>query len=175
MTNANDPLVSVVIATYNRSNVLRHAIRSVFNSTLSEWELIVVGDHCTDDTEAVVGEFDDPRVRFVNLAENSGEQAVPNNTGIAMANGRYIAFLNHDDLFFPDHLATSIDWLETKKADLVWGPYAIAMPESTARVEQGNRRFEIAGVPRTDGYDPLTFVLASAWVMRRDLAERVGP
>ena len=58
------PLVSIVIATYNRSQVVAHAIDSVRRSTVADWELIVVGDHCTDDTEAVVAGFADPRITW---------------------------------------------------------------------------------------------------------------
>ena len=61
----------------------------------------MVGDHCTDDTEAVVAGFADPRITWVNLAENAGEQSGPNNEGIRRARGRYLAFLNHDDSVFP--------------------------------------------------------------------------
>ena len=98
---SHPPLVSIVIATYNRSQVVAHAIASVRRSTITDWELIVVGDHCTDDTEAVVAGFADPRITWVNLAENAGEQSGPNNEGIRRARGRYLAFLNHDDLVLP--------------------------------------------------------------------------
>ena len=76
------PIVSVVLATYNRSRVLAHAIESVRSSTLTDWELIVVGDHCTDDTAEVVASFDDPRITFINLPQNVGEQSGPNNEGV---------------------------------------------------------------------------------------------
>ena len=85
------PLVSIILATYNRSPVLAHAIESVRRSTLTDWELIVVGDGCTDDTAAVVASFDDPRVTFINLPRNVGEQSGPNNEGLRLARGRYIA------------------------------------------------------------------------------------
>jgi glycosyltransferase involved in cell wall biosynthesis len=70
--------------------------------TLADWELIVVGDRCTDDTEVVVRGFPDPRIRFVNLERNFGEQSVPNNEGVRLAQGRFIAYLNHDDLWLPE-------------------------------------------------------------------------
>src|SRR4051812_41373880 len=94
------PLVTVINATYNRSRVLAHAVESVRRSTLQDWELIVVGDHCTDDSAAVVAACADARVRFVNLPRNTGEQSGPNNEGVRLARGRYLAFLNHDDLYF---------------------------------------------------------------------------
>ena len=120
MSTTSPPIVSVVMATYNRSAVLRHAIQSVIQSRLSEWELIVVGDHCTDDTAEAVAAFDDPRVRFINLERNCGEQSAPNNAGLRLARGRYVAFLNHDDLYFPDHLGSCVDRLVATGADLVW-------------------------------------------------------
>src|SRR5688572_8257735 len=75
------PSISVVIATYNRSRMLAYAIESVLRQTFTDWELIVVGDACTDDTAEVVARYvaADPRVRFVNLERNWGEQSAPNN------------------------------------------------------------------------------------------------
>ena len=171
----NRPVVSVVMATYNRSSVLRHAVQSVLNSRFTAWELIVVGDHCTDDTAEAVAGFGDPRVSFVNLTRNCGEQSAPNNAGLRLVRGRYVAFLNHDDLYFPDPLAACVDRLDSTDADLVWVPFADARPGSAEALERGEWRFEIGGVPRGDGYDPLVFVYASAWVFKRELIERVGP
>jgi glycosyltransferase involved in cell wall biosynthesis len=79
------PSLSVVVATYNRSNVLRLAVESVLWQTFEDWELWVVGDACTDDTEEVMRDFGDPRVKFVNLELNVGEQSEPNNEGFNRA------------------------------------------------------------------------------------------
>ena len=168
------PLVSVVLATYNRSRVLAHAIDSVRNSTLTDWELLVVGDHCTDDTADVVASRRDPRIRFVNLPENAGEQSGPNNEGVRLARGRYLAYLNHDDMFFPDHLATSVAWCEQSRADLVWSPVLMALPATPSEIAAGAWRFQLSGVPPGDDYHPRVFVFASAWLLTRELAARVG-
>ena len=64
------PLVSVVTATYNRSHVLRAAITALRRQTLADWEQIIVGDACSDDTGRVIASFADPRLRFVNLERN---------------------------------------------------------------------------------------------------------
>ncbi len=74
-------MISVVTATYNRSNVLFYAISSLIRSTFEDWELIIVGDACTDDTREVVAGFADSRIRFYNLAENFGDQSGPDNSG----------------------------------------------------------------------------------------------
>lgn len=169
------PAVSVVIATYNRTHTLRHAVQSVCNSSLTDWELIVVGDACADDTATCVAAFNDPRIRFVNLPERTGDQSGPNNHGLALSRGRYVAFLNHDDIYLPDHLAGCMAELERSGADLVWVPCAVARPKAVA---DGGRPFSFAlmGVPQsTSSYSPFATCLASSWMFRRGLADRVGP
>jgi glycosyltransferase involved in cell wall biosynthesis len=120
MVNRAPPVVSVVISTFNWSSVLRYAITSVLAQSFEDFELIVVGDCCTDDSEAVVKSFDDPRIRWHNLAEHAGGQFGPNNQGVALARGRYIAYLGHDDLWHRDHLAVLVAAIEAHKADLVF-------------------------------------------------------
>lgn len=105
------PTVSVIIPTYNYSNVLRCAIESVLLQTLQDFELIVVGDGCTDDSEDVVKSFDDPRVQWHNLPQNYGNQGPANRTGLEMARGEYIAYLGHDDLWLRDHLDIALNAL----------------------------------------------------------------
>ncbi len=169
------PLVSIVLATYNRSAILAHAIDSVRRSTFQAWELIVVGDCCTDDSAAVVAACADPRVRWINLEHNVGEQSGPNNEGVRRARGRHLAFLNHDDLYFPDHLETAVGHLERTGADFVWAPIISAMPVSAEDLADGRWAMRVIGVTPGDAYDPHVFVFASAWLMTRDLAARIGP
>ncbi len=111
------PVVSVIIPTYNRSKVLRYAILSVLQQTLSDFELLVIGDGCTDDTEQVVRGFEDSRITWHNLPENTGNQAIPNNTGLHMSKGEFVAYLGHDDLWYPTHLETLVTRLENENAD----------------------------------------------------------
>lgn len=160
------PLVSVVTATYNRSHVLRTAIASLRRQTLTDWEQIIVGDACSDDTERVVAAFADPRLRFVNLNENVGEQSGPNNEGIRRARGRYIAFLNHDDLWLPDHLESLVKVIEARQADLAYARGISVLPD-------GSRR--LLGAAPGGVYLPIADVHASLWLCRRDLFADVGP
>jgi glycosyltransferase involved in cell wall biosynthesis len=129
------PLVSIVIATYNWSSVLRYAIESVLRQSYSNWELIVVGDGCTDDSEAVVRSFADPRIRWTNLPENTGSQSAPNNAGIALAKGEYVAYHGHDDLWLPDHLIRLVGALERSGAGIASTAYeTVGPPGSNFRV-----------------------------------------
>jgi GT2 family glycosyltransferase len=160
-------LVSVVIATYNRSNVLRLAMESVRWQTYPQREIIVVGDCCTDDTADVVASFGDPAIRFDNLPDNFGEQSAPNNFGCRHARGEFIAFLNHDDLYLPRHLANAVGLLREAEADLVFARrYSVDGPEAPPSLRPPVGRFQ---------YDPGFSVPASCWVFRRGLVDEIGP
>lgn len=159
------PRVSIITATYNRSDVLRCAIECVLHQTVDDWEYIIIGDACTDDTAEVVASFADPRIRFVNRAENFGEQSAPSNEAFALTSGKYIAYLNHDDLWFPDHLETLLSYIEETGAGLVYAlPLAID-------------RNGLSFLGRTNAelrYGPTHFVVASLWLVRRELIEELG-
>lgn len=160
------PTVSVVIATYNRSNVLRYTLRSLVMQTFADWEAWVIGDACTDDTAQVVASIGDPRITFVNLENNHGEQSAPNNEGVRRSRGAYVAYLNHDDLWFPDHLASALEVLEAGEADLAFGLLDII---------DGAGHRTLGGAVPGGSFQPHNWVPASAWVMKRALFDRAGP
>lgn len=109
------PKVTAIIPTYNWSSVLPYSIGSALNQTFSDFELLVIGDGCTDDSGEVVEEFArrDARVRWINLERNVGNQYGPNNEGIRVARGEYIAHLGHDDLWMPRHLERLVAQMES--------------------------------------------------------------
>jgi len=162
----HSPVVSVIIATYNRSQVLHYAIASVIHSTFTDWELIVVGDACTDDSESVVRFFKDPRIRFFNLKENFGDQGGPNNEGFRHAHGRYIAYLSHDDLWMPDHLETALRGMKDTGADFV-----TTLGVSVTQTGQNT----ILGTLAKDCFIPTKGIPASVWLLKREVLEEVGP
>ena len=159
------PLVTVIIQAYNRSNILGYVIRTVLAQTHSDWELLVIGDECTDATGEVVASFSDPRIRFCNLESRVGDQSGPTNEGIRLARGRYIALLNHDDFWFPDHLAHAVAAIESSGADLVFTLQLEADPDGRWRVN--------AAFPE-GRFDPVTHPNASTWLFRRELPQRIG-
>lgn len=121
MSQPSTPLVTIIIATYNRADTLKYAIESVLWQTYKNFELWVIGDCCTDHTERIVKSFaDDPRVNWYNLPRNSGYQSKPNNEGIRRAKGSLIAYLNHDDIWLPNHLEDTVAHIERTNADIVF-------------------------------------------------------
>src|SRR5438045_2228166 len=113
------PLVSIIIPTYNWSSVLRYALQSVLGQTMRAYQLLVIGDGCTDDSADVVAAANDPRIRWHNMPTNSGSQSIPNNTALEMARGTYIAYHGHDDIWHPTHLERLTHALQNTDAD--WG------------------------------------------------------
>ena len=106
------PRVTVVTSTYNYATVLPHAIGSVLDQSYTDFEMLVVGDGCTDESADVVEAITDPRVHWHNLPENTGHQSGPNNEGIRRARGDVIAYLGHDDLWLPRHLEHLVDAID---------------------------------------------------------------
>jgi glycosyltransferase involved in cell wall biosynthesis len=101
------PIVSIVIATRNRADLLRESIASCLEQTVPDFEIIVVDDASEDATEHAVASFDDARIRYVRLPERSGVAAARNH-GNALAKGAYIAVHDDDDLMLPDRLETQL-------------------------------------------------------------------
>lgn len=107
------PLISVVIPTYNRANYLKEAIKSVLAQTHREVQIIVADDGSTDDTASVVSSFGD-KVKY--LFQDNLERGAARNYGIRNSAGEYVAFLDSDDLWLPDHLQTCLKTCESTGA-----------------------------------------------------------
>lgn len=173
------PAISVVIATYNRSRALAYAIESVLGQTFTDWELIVVGDACTDDTAEIVTRYveADPRVRFVNLEHNWGEQSAPNNIGRSLARAPLIAYLSHDDFWLPHHLKACSEALTGTGADLVLGTAANISFEG-GRLAFDTQHVLLQGMGERHRWSPsdldASVVAASCWLIRADALDRVG-
>lgn len=104
--------VSIITACYNSAAYLPDTARSVFDQTFSDWEWIIVDDCSTDTSADIIATLAgrDSRVKAVRLNENSGA-AVSRNVGIEASRGRYIAFLDSDDLWSPQKLARQLSWM----------------------------------------------------------------
>jgi glycosyltransferase involved in cell wall biosynthesis len=120
------PRVSVIIATYNWATVLPYSIGSVLDQTFEDFELLVIGDGCTDESGEIVEAIDDPRVRWHNLPVNTKHQTGPNNEGLRLACGEVIAYLGHDDLWLPHHLEVLLEAVDDGASMVVSSYLAVA-------------------------------------------------
>ena len=107
----NKGLVSIVMPSYNTAKYIEEAIVSVLNQTYPYWELIVVDDCSTDSTEKVLKQYlMDNRIHFLKNEKNSGA-AVSRNYALREAKGKWIAFLDSDDLWLPEKLEKQIGFM----------------------------------------------------------------
>ncbi len=130
------PLISVVIPTYNSARYLPGTIESVLSQSWQDFEIIIVDDGSTDNTQEVVGDFNSNKIRYMRI-ENSGGPARPRNVGIHHARGKYISLFDSDDLMAKEKLEEAVGFLERyPKLGLVF-----------ANFERCNERGE--GIPGT--------------------------
>lgn len=104
-------LVSIIMPSYNTAQYIKESIESVQNQTYSNWELIIVDDCSTDNTDEIVESIVDERIRYIKNEKNSGA-AVSRNRALREAKGRWIAFLDSDDLWLSDKLEKQIRFME---------------------------------------------------------------
>lgn len=103
-------LVSIVMPSYNAEKYIAGSIQSVLAQTYRNWELLVVDDCSTDHTAAIVAEYHDPRIRYIRNEQNSGA-AVSRNRALREAKGRWIAFLDSDDIWHPEKLERQLSFM----------------------------------------------------------------
>ncbi len=121
---APPPLVSVIMPMHNAEAFVGAAIRSVQGQTVTDWELLAIDDSSTDESVTVAGDAAaaDPRIRVLRN-DGPGGAGPTRNVGIAAARGRYIAFLDSDDLWLPSKLEKQLALLEVTGAPLVYSAY----------------------------------------------------
>jgi len=123
-----NPLVSVILPTYNRSSLLRRAIKSVLVQSYVDYELIIVDDCSIDNTEEVVNSFNDKRIFYYKLGQNTGGSFVPHQVGSNKSNGKYIAILDDDDYWLEiDKLRLQVEYLEKHPQTVLVGTNAITI------------------------------------------------
>jgi glycosyltransferase involved in cell wall biosynthesis len=164
-----NPQVSVIIPTYNRGWTIREAVDSVLIQDYKDFELIVVDDGSTDNTPEVLGAY--CGVIKVFRQENKGVSAA-RNRGIAEASGRFIAFLDSDDLWFPQKLSRQVEFFNTTPDALICQTEEIWI-RNGVRVNPKKRHKKPSGMI----FEPslaLCLVSPSAVMIRRSLLEVVG-
>lgn len=159
------PLVSVIIPVHNRASQVCRAIDSVLAQTLDDFELIVVDDASTDQTEDVVRSVTDPRIQYLKHDTNQGA-ATARNTGVHASSGEYVSFLDSDDQWAPRRLELAVDVFEQQKdIGLVYGGWQWVQEDTmtvvTTRIPDEKGTFD--GLPRW------VFDQSNDFLVRRDI------
>jgi teichuronic acid biosynthesis glycosyltransferase TuaG len=113
------PLVSIIMPVYNSELFIKKSIRSVLLQTYKNWELIIIDDGSTDNSIEIIRDFEQKENRIKLITQKNSKQAIARNNGIKNSNGQIIAFLDSDDLWFPQKLEICISQFE-KDIDLIF-------------------------------------------------------
>lgn len=144
-----NPLVSIVTPVYNAEAFLKDTVQSILDQTYVNWELFLVDDGSKDTSITIAKEFaqSDSRINHVILEENQGA-AGARNTGIRMAQGKYVAFLDSDDLWVPEKLEKQVEFMESNGYVFSFTSYGIIR-------ENGEVREKVVQAPSVVTYDLL--------------------
>ncbi|SFR49320.1 glycosyltransferase family 2 protein [Thiomicrospira sp. ALE5] len=140
--------VSIITPSHNSVQFISVTIQSVLDQSFSDWELIIVDDCSTDNSVEVIQSFveQDSRIKLIRLSENSGA-AVARNTAIEAAQGRYIAFLDSDDLWLPDKLEKQLAFMQANDYPFSYAAYD--------KIDENGQVFGHIGVPDRVCYSDL--------------------
>jgi len=167
------PEVSVIIPTYNRSDFLYGAVASALSQTFQDFEIIVVDDASQDDTGRTVSGFNDTRIKYIRHETNKGGGAA-RNTGIRSAAGRYIAFLDDDDEWYPDKLRLQMERIESS-SERVGGVYTgYLVVDRTSGKIRGQKIPRKAGDLYRDLLKANPIGGSSMMLLKRECFDRVG-
>ena len=171
--------VTLVIASYKRVDALRSTLKSLILQHHQDWNALVVGDCCDDETADMIRTLKESRIKYYNLPERFGEQSGPNNFGLQLAQGDFITFLNHDDLLLRDHLNYSLDKMIAEDSDFHIGLCASAKKlnfgdDNTAIPEFSQLLPESRDLNYLVLSNAMLFEPSSFWLIRTPYAKTIG-
>lgn len=124
------PLVSVIMPCYNCESYIRETIDSVLAQTYTNWELIIVDDCSTDNTAKIIASYQDERIHYKRNTQNL-RAALTRNEALKVAKGKYIAFLDSDDLWLPEKLEKQIAFMQKHNYAMTYSPYYVISSDGT--------------------------------------------
>ena len=170
MSNGSkQPLVSVIIPTYNRAWVLKEAIDSVLAQEFKDFELIVVDDGSTDNTGKILGSYEQD---IIVLRQSHKGVSAARNRGIAEAAGRLVAFLDSDDLWLPRKLTSQVDFFSSNPAAVINQTEEIWV-RNGVRVNPKTRHHKFSGMIFERSL-AMCLVSPSAVMIKKNLFSKVG-
>ena len=144
-----DALVSIITPVYNAEKFIRETIESVQNQTYTNWEMLLINDCSTDSSAEIIKEkaAEDSRIKYIELDKNSGA-AITRNTGISKAQGRYIAFLDSDDIWKSDKLDKQLALIREKDIGFCFTSYRYVMQDGvpTNKVARAPEKIDYNGL-----------------------------
>ncbi|MEE0450594.1 glycosyltransferase family 2 protein [Peptacetobacter sp.] len=162
----NEPLVSIITPVYNAERFLEDTIKSVQKQSYKNWELVLVDDCSKDSSSEIIEKFQnsDDRIRYIKLEKNSGA-AISRNTGIKNAKGRFIAFVDSDDLWEKTKLEKQIEYMLRENIGFSFTSYRYMR-------ENGEKTTKVAKAPKKIDYEGLlknTIIGCSTVVLDRKI------
>jgi glycosyltransferase involved in cell wall biosynthesis len=168
-TIKKNPAVTVIIPTFNRGWILKEAIDSVLSQDFKDFELIVVDDGSTDNTESILDGYDGDIIVLRQV--NRGVSAA-RNAAIALASGQLIAFLDSDDVWLPRKLTAQVDFFDSNPDALICQTQEVWI-RNGKRVNPKNRHKKLSGMIFKQSL-PLCIVSPSAVMMKKSLLNQTG-
>jgi glycosyltransferase involved in cell wall biosynthesis len=140
----SQPVVSVLMPAFNAEKYIAQAIESILQQSFSEFELIILNDGSSDDTLLIIERFQDQRIRLINLEQNQGLVNARNRL-VEEARGKYLAFLDSDDVAMPGRLQKQVEFLEQGGADLC-GSACYSLYEGKGKIKSSKERYTDADI-----------------------------
>lgn len=164
----NEPLVSIITPVYNAERFLSDTIKSVQNQIYKNWEILLIDDCSKDNSAQIIKEFQkyDNRIKYIKLKKNSGA-SVSRNEGIRNAKGRFIAFVDSDDIWKPEKLEIQIKYMLKENLGFTFTSYRYMK-------ENGELTNKIAKAPSKINYNGLlknTIIGCSTVVIDREIVD----
>ncbi|VXC28199.1 glycosyltransferase [Pseudomonas sp. 8O] len=168
-----EALFSIILTTYNRPGLLRHALASLGEQSLRDFEVILVNDH-GDPVESLLAEFDFP-ITYLYQGRNQGLSAA-RNAGLRLARGRYICYLDDDDLYLPEHLACLADAFERQPQSVVYAgvEYISERLEGDTRIELGRQAPFSHEIFDRERLFVQNYIPVNTWAHPRSMLAEVG-
>ncbi|MFP6848804.1 MAG: glycosyltransferase [Pseudomonas sp.] len=166
-------LFSIILTTYNRPGLLRHALASLGKQSLRDFEVILVNDH-GDPVESLLAEFDFP-ITYLYQGRNQGLSAA-RNAGLRLARGRYICYLDDDDVYLPEHLATLAAAFEREPQSVAYTgvEYVNERLEGDVRIELGRQAPFVHEAFDKDRLFVQNYIPVNTWAHPRSMLAEVG-
>jgi glycosyltransferase involved in cell wall biosynthesis len=172
MDDSTFPLISIVIPTYNRADLIGKAIQSILNQTYNNWELIIVDNYSDDNTREVIKSFADSRISMLQIPR-TGSVAASRNFGVMHSKGEWVAFLDSDDWWFPEKLSVVCKAIQGKP-DLIYHELQIVSGQDDKKSKKKTKSRKLKSPIFIDLLQNGNDIALSSVTIRKSIFDKVG-